>query len=200
GDLAIARDRVGHLAFGLEASRSLWRRRVPSDPVARLAVLAPVVARLPAVGGGTVLDAVAGRTPLFARALWSSAARRALRPGPARNHWAKDHASRLDAVLRYAARCPQPRIDPDVIGARGNVDPRQRRRAIEQAILAAGARDPDFAHQVADRVLANGGEPSPGLLGAILALLDPGGRRDVNRDAIRELLDRGAPPALEPRD
>jgi len=39
GDLAIARERVGALALGVEASRSLWRRHVPSDPVERLAVL-----------------------------------------------------------------------------------------------------------------------------------------------------------------
>lgn len=200
GDLQIARDRVGHLALGLEAARSLWRRRLPADPVARLAVLAPVLARLPAVGGGTVLDAVANRTPLFARALWSSAARRALRPGPARTHWAKDGASPLDAILRYAARCPQRRPDPEVIGARGNVRPDARRRAIEDAILAAGARDADFARQIVDRVFANGAEPSAALLVAILGLLDPGGRARPDRDAITRLIEANAPPPFEPGD
>ena len=84
GDLAVARDRVGHLALGLEAARSLWRRHVPpdSDPVGRLAVLAPVLGRLPSTDGGTVLQTITGRTPRLAAALWSSAARRALRPGP----------------------------------------------------------------------------------------------------------------------
>ena len=32
GDLAIARDRIRHVALGVEASRSLWRRRLPADP------------------------------------------------------------------------------------------------------------------------------------------------------------------------
>jgi hypothetical protein len=200
GDLAIARDRIGHLALGIEASRSLWRRRLPTDPVARLAVLAPVLARLPAAGGGTVLDAVAGRTPLFARALWSSAARRALRRGPARSHWAKEGASRLEAVLRYAARCPQRLVDPDVIRPPGNVPPADRRRAIEAAILTAGAREPKFAREIADRVLANGTEPAPGLLAVLLALLDPAGRGAPDRDAIQRLLDNGVPPAFEPAD
>lgn len=200
GDLAVARDRIGHLAFGLEAARSLWRRRVPTDAVARLAVLAPVLARLPAVAGGTVLDALAGRTPLFARALWSSAARRALRPGPARNHWAKPGASRFEDILRCTARCPQRRADPDVIGERGNVDPRRRRAAIEKCIVSAGARDPAFAQQVADRVLADGGEPTPAMLAALLALLDPGGREPPQRDAILALLERGNAPPFEPAD
>ena len=201
GDLAIARDRIGHLALGLEASRSLWRRRVPADPVARLAVLAPVLARLPAAGGGTVLDAVAGRTPFFARALWSSAARRALRPGPARSYWAQAGASQFGAILRYAAVCPRPTVDPDVITPRGNVDPEARRQAIEQAILAAGQRDPAFAKEVAGRMLRDGAVPNPGLLAAILALLSSGGRGPIDRDAVLQLLDRGvAPQPLEPTD
>ena len=56
GDLAIARDRIGHVAFGVEASRSLWRRRLPADPVERLAVLAPALGRLVTTTGTSVLD------------------------------------------------------------------------------------------------------------------------------------------------
>lgn len=113
GDLAIARDRIGHLALGLEASRSMWRRHVPDDPVGRLAMLGPVLGRLPAKQGGSVLDQIAGRTPLMARALWSSAARRALRPGPARNALAKPGAGRLESVIEHASKCPESLTDPE---------------------------------------------------------------------------------------
>jgi hypothetical protein len=199
GDLAIARDRIYALGLGLEASRSLWRRHMPTDPVEQLTVLASVLGRLPASGKGTVLDAIAGRTPLFARALWSSAAQRALRPGPARSHWAKPGASSFAEVLRYTARCPQQRPDPETIRVR-RVDPNTQRTSIKDAILAAGARDPAFAQQVIDRLLGAGGIPSPALLAAVLAELDPGGRARPNRDAVLSLLDGRNPPPLDPAD
>jgi hypothetical protein len=94
---------------------------VPADPVERLAVLAPVLARLPASGGGTVLDALAGRTPALSRALLSSAARRALRPGPARSARAQPGAGRFGAILTAAGQCPPPCREyvPRVEGDRG---------------------------------------------------------------------------------
>jgi hypothetical protein len=128
GDLAIVRDRVNHVTFGVEASRALWRRRVPADPVAALAVLGPVLSRLPARGpAGDVADTLsflAGRTPLFARALWSSAARRALRPGPARTSLAQPGAADFGAILAVAGRCADPVPDPAELplGGRGNID------------------------------------------------------------------------------
>ncbi len=199
GDLAIARDRIGHLAFGLEASRSLWRRHVSDDPVGRLAVLGPVLGRLPAAGAGTVLDAVAGRTPLLARALWSSAARRALRPGPARSSLAKTGASRLETILEEAAGCPDPAPDPDAIIVGRRVDPANQIAAAKDAIYAAGAADPEFAAMIADRLLRSGHPPPPGLLAAILAALDPGGGREPDRDEAMRLLDSN-PPSLETGD
>ena len=197
GDLAIARDRVGALALGVEASRSLWRRRVPTDPVAQLAVLAPVLGRFPVAGGGTVLDAIAGRTPLLARALFSSATRRALRPGPARSALAQPGASRFEAVLRHASRCPGRPRDPDAIPVGRNVDANAQLEAARAAILAAGASDPDFARRVADRALGSGTPPSPSLLAAILAALDPGGRARPDRDAVMRIVDSHRAPPLD---
>ena len=78
GAVAAAAQRIRHLTLGLGAARSLWERRVPAEPLARLATLSPLLARLPA-GGGSALDAVAGRTPTLAPALFSSTARRMLR-------------------------------------------------------------------------------------------------------------------------
>lgn len=128
GDLAIVRDRVNHVTFGVEASRALWRRRVPADPVAALAVLGPVLSRLPSrMAAGNVADTLsilAGRTPLFARALWSSAARRALRPGPARTSLAQPGAADFGAILAIASRCPESLPDPAELplDGRGNID------------------------------------------------------------------------------
>ncbi len=123
GDLAIARDRVAHLALGLIAAGSLWRRRVPVDPVDALAVLAPVLGRLPATGGTTALDEISGRTSMFTRALFSSAARRAMRPGPARTVLAADGAADPGALLRAAAKCGETPTPP-------HSDPRQLHDAV----------------------------------------------------------------------
>src|SRR4029077_4446632 len=46
GALREARQRVRHLTLGLAASRSLWQRRVPADPAARLWLLGPALNRL----------------------------------------------------------------------------------------------------------------------------------------------------------
>lgn len=69
GDLNIARDRINHVAFGVELSRSLWRRRLPVAPVERLSVLSPALGRLTTTTGVSVIDTIAGRTPGLTRAL-----------------------------------------------------------------------------------------------------------------------------------
>ena len=108
GALDLASAMIRHLTAGLAAGRGLWRRRFPVDPVERLVLLAPMLTRLPSTSGGSVLDHVAGRTPTFVPELFSSAARRVLRPGPARSTQAAPGAADLAAVLRYAAKCPPP--------------------------------------------------------------------------------------------
>lgn len=106
GTIATAASRVRHLGLGLRATRSQWDRRVPDDPVAALAVLSSMLGRLP-TGGGTALDELHGRTPGLVAALFSSAARRLLRPrGPVARS-ADDGACSLGAVIRVAATtCP----------------------------------------------------------------------------------------------
>jgi hypothetical protein len=199
GDLAIARDRIGHLALGVEAARSLWRRRVPEDPVARLAVLGPVLARLPAKSGGTVREAITGRTPLLARALWSSAARRALRPGPARTARAAPGAGRFEAVLVHAATCPPPLEDPEAVPLKGGASPEAQLDAAKAAIIAATGADRALAEEVIERLLGAGVPPDPSRLAAVLAALAPGGDRRVEGQALAVALDgRGA--GFDPQD
>lgn len=111
--VAAAAQRIRHLTLGLGAARSLWRRRLPADPVARLATLSPLLARLPVDGGGSALDAVADRTPMLARALFSSSARRMLRRRGALARSAAPDATSLGGLITAANRCPDPQKLPN---------------------------------------------------------------------------------------
>jgi hypothetical protein len=83
GALQEARQRIRHLTLGLAASRSLWQRRVPADPPARLWLLGPAVNRL-VTSDGTVGDLATAADRTIAPGTFSAAARRVLRAGPAR--------------------------------------------------------------------------------------------------------------------
>jgi hypothetical protein len=191
GQLSVADDRIRHVAFGVEASRSLWRRRMPppstgadpgSDAAAaadRLALLAPVLGRLPSKTGNAVLDDVAGRSPQLGQALLSSAARRALRPGPARTALAQAGAEQFGAVLSEANTCPSVGADPADI--RDGGDPAE---AVKRAVVAA-AGDDAVAGQILDRL---GAAPTLGQLVAALRALAPGRDGKPDPDAIAAFL------------
>jgi hypothetical protein len=189
GDLAIARDRIGHVAFGVEASRSLWRRRLPADPVERLAVLAPALGRLVTTTETSVLDDIAGRTPDLTRALMSSAARRVLRPGPARTALTADGSAPFGAVLAAANECHDP-PDPAALDRRNGDPHRAIRKAVIDAADAAGG-DEELAHRVLD---ALGENPSPGRVAAALRALAPDESGGLDRDAIEQFLRGGEFP------
>jgi hypothetical protein len=107
GALDIAEQRIRQLSLGLAAVRSLWNRRLPSDPAQRLQLYGPSMRRMPAAGG-SVLDAISGAGRPLPPRLFSSAARRVLRPGPARTALADPQANRPDRVLDQANTCPRP--------------------------------------------------------------------------------------------
>ena len=94
-------DRLRRLALGLLASRSLWRRRMPSDPARRLGVLGPAL-RDVLTANGPVTAVIEHPDRGLERSLFSSAARRALR-------------RRGDSgdVLRLAASAPPRRVRSD---------------------------------------------------------------------------------------
>jgi len=189
GDLAIARDRINHVAFGVELSRSLWRRRLPADPVDRLAVLAPALARLVTTTGEPVLDAIAGRTPGLTRALFSSAARRVLRPGPARTALTSDGSASFGKVLKVANSC-EARPDAAAI-RRGDENPED---SVKRAIYEAAGDDDALAAAI---VNALGSNPSPGLVSAALRALAPDETGRLDRDAIARLLDSREAPDVD---
>jgi hypothetical protein len=187
GDVLTAQDRIAHLGLGLEVARSLWRRHVPDDPVGRLAVLSSVLARLPEQSGGTALDSLAGRARLT-RALFSSAARRALRPGTARTARVAQGAEDPRAVLITACRCPQPPPEPL---------PSDPSATVRSAVEAAARGDEALAQRV---LVELGPSPSPELLAAVLAAMDPGGGRPPELLTLDRLLQRVlAPPPLPDR-
>jgi hypothetical protein len=107
GALEIAAQRIRHLTFGLGAARTLWTRRLPADPIRRLAVFGPSLGRLMTKTGSVRDLATAPARPLAA-ALFSSAARRALRPGPARVRHAKPGAADPLRIITRANVCPPP--------------------------------------------------------------------------------------------
>lgn len=189
GDLAIARGRINHLALGVEASRSLWRRRVPVAAVDRLAVLAPALGRLVSSSGASVLDSIAGRTPGLTRALFSSAARRVLRPGPARTAQTKAGAVSFAALIVAANRCRE-RTDAAAIRSNGDPD-----RAVKQAVIAACAGDDRLAAAI---LSALGNRPNPGKLAAALRALAPGADGKPDRRAVARFLAMRQFPEVDP--
>lgn len=110
GELAVLAERVRNLSLGLQAARRLWSRRLPKDPMAAFAVVAPMLGRLPVDGGAVALDRLAGRTSRLVPALFSSGARRLLRPRTALARVAAPGATSLPALIEHAAtRCvPSP--------------------------------------------------------------------------------------------
>ena len=164
GDTALAAERIRSLALGVELSRSLWRRHVPTDPEQALQVLAPSLGRLPADTGGTVLAALAGVNAQLSPALFSSAARRAARPGTARTSRSAG-PSRLDAIVGAAASCPDPTATGDpFVEQQPDSDPE---RSLTDA-LSEAIDDQDLAAQAVAEILA-AGERQFDLLRAVLA-------------------------------
>lgn len=107
GALDIAEQRIRQLTLGLAAVRSLWKRRLPADPAQRLQLYGPSLRRIPS-STGSVLDTISGEGRPLPPRLFSSAARRVLRPGPARTALAGSQATRPDRVLAQANTCPKP--------------------------------------------------------------------------------------------
>lgn len=96
--------RIAMLACGVLASGSLWERRLPADPAQALMVLGPLLRRALSVGG-TVMDRLTSGTSPLPSAVFSTAARRSLRPNTATTRYSQPGAARYDNVLNAANQC-----------------------------------------------------------------------------------------------
>ncbi|WP_331758660.1 hypothetical protein OG225_41005 (plasmid) [Nocardia sp. NBC_01377] len=195
GDTVMAAEQIRSLALGVAASRSMWRRRVPVDTAAALLVLAPSLARLPTGSGDTVLDAISGRTPQLSPALFSSAARRATRPGPARSAQAAEGAADLGAMIGHAARCPDPSVLPDPF-ERLEPDPGADRRAAARKAIFDSTDDVALATAAAERLLS-GADVNVSWLAATLDALRPGPDGRTDPEAVDRVLTGDGIPDLE---
>ena len=83
GALAEARQKVGDLVLGLAASQRLWERRLPDDPHDRLWMMGPALGRV-TTQQGPVAQLTTAADRALPQGVWSTAARRVLRTGPAR--------------------------------------------------------------------------------------------------------------------
>jgi hypothetical protein len=198
GDTLLGAERIRALALGVMVSRSLWERRVPDDPVQALVALSAGLGRLPTDAGGTVLDAVVGHATQLSPVLFSSAARRAARPGPARAVLAKPAAGNLAQLLNLAANCPDPIEPPDVLARRERQPNAGGAAVVKRAVLAASS-DPQ-AIDLALSGLLDGGMPSPGRLAAVLAALAPSRDGRTNLDAVQDALRRHEVELADPTE
>ncbi len=105
GAFDIAAQRVRQLALGLLASRSLWTRRFPDDPLKRLMILSPLLRRM-RTDTGTVMAHITGKASPLEAAMFSSAARRMLRHGTAQTKHSKGGLVARSELLLMFNQCP----------------------------------------------------------------------------------------------
>ncbi|MYS95589.1 MULTISPECIES: hypothetical protein [Streptomyces] len=108
GGVRLAAHLIEGLACGLMAAQSLWRRKLPAEPARQVHLLAPLMRRMRATTSSTALSAVTGPDSPLDAALFSSAARRALRRSTA---WVRHSAAGVvgrDDLVAAANRCPRP--------------------------------------------------------------------------------------------
>lgn len=106
GAFFTASRRIRQLTLGLAATRYLWDRRLPVDEMHRLQVLGPAMARLATPQGNSVLEQVTAAGHPMPPALFSSAARRLLRPGTARARLVEADALVPGALIERINTCP----------------------------------------------------------------------------------------------
>lgn len=150
GAVREAEQRINQLVAGLQAAGALWRQRLPQSPQQRLLLYGPSMRRMVSANG-PVLDQVTGDGRPLPPALFSSAARRVLRYGPARTTLARPDAIRPDAIVEEANRCPPlPEAHPPNGNHVGILFPEQGMPSLEDAWANLGKASIDEVRDALD--------------------------------------------------
>lgn len=175
GALSEARQRIARLVAGVAASTALWERRLPVDPLRRLWVLGPGLRRV-VTPDGAVADLATAADRALPRGLFSTAARRLLRPGPARTALAPPGAADPADLLPAANRC-RPAPGPVDDGLAVDVDfatlEDRRKELVERGTLDLRALGPDL-RSLADRARRNGSRSAVTVADRLLDALQRG--------------------------
>jgi hypothetical protein len=223
GALAEARQRIAQLGAGLAASSALWERRFPSDRRRLLWLLGPALRRL-VTDDGAVADLATVVDRPLPPGVFSTAARRILRPGPART--ALTAAGTVDgadvlAAANDCARAPVP-VDGGVgidlpydeldqrrrdLVAGGRIDLHPLLPTIRALGVAAGKNGSPAAVLVADRLVdaVQRGLRAPwtgalGLLAQASTITSDDARFSRLQQELAELLDRWVELGSDPGD
>ena len=178
GSLADAAGRIARTAAGLATSGSLWARSLPADPVARLRVLAPMTARLPADAGvQSVADAVSTPERTLDRALLTGAGQRLLTRSARLDRTTPVSATDL---LRAAAAAPETGPDPAAARLWAALVPDGERLYVELWTALAKFRRAALAGR--GRFVRR--------IGAFVGLEDPRRIADLEREFVQQELPR----------
>jgi hypothetical protein len=107
GDLQEASQRVSDLVLGQSASVSLWRQRVPRNPLRQLWVFGPALRRA-VTENGPIADLATAPDRALPAGLFSTAARRVLRTGPVRTAVLDGGSADPADILNSVNTCPAP--------------------------------------------------------------------------------------------
>jgi hypothetical protein len=216
GAIDAAAARIRNLVAGLQGAGALWRRRLPTDPHHKLVVFGAAFDRIVTATGTITARLDTPGRPLPAR-LFSSAARRILRAGPARARLAADGALAPHALLEAANTCPPaPVRAPDGLPHADLLDPsfdkrlpvlHERGPKPEGVLQQLGKMDMSVLSEPVqklvrgwlDQLLNDALEGRPIPYGGLLALLALLGRREPKPtdDEVRELIERLAREGLD---
>jgi hypothetical protein len=177
GALDAAAARIRNLVVGLQGAGSLWRRRLPADLHHRLVVFGAAFDRI-VTDSGTITSRLDAPGRALPATLFSSAARRILRPGPARARLATEGALAPAAILQAANVCPPPPV------------------RVPGGLPHADGLDPGFDKRL--RALAEAGPKPEGVL-LQLAKLDLSMLSEPVQELVRRRLDELLDAALEGR-
>lgn len=215
GGLWIAAQRVAGLAAGLEAAASLWRRRLPATPEARLRLFGPALARVmgrtadgrltAVLSAVTDADNALGSGRPMPPAFLSSSARRLLRPAAGRWRRAAPGALSSESLVAAANDCARVASASDVPSGRPSVGQLERRLNVDDLFAAApamtGARGrlasagPRMLQSLVQGLWSRVLRILLGRRAAPPPPLPDRGRLDPQVAALRELLPRAVPRA-----